>query len=41
MIPIQLQPEPPHFLERVQQPGHNFLAKRQNMIETIRDSMRF
>ena len=30
MIPIQLQPEPPHFLERVQQPGHNFLAKKPN-----------
>lgn len=35
MIPIQPQPEPPHFRERVQQPGHNFLVKNPN--PTTRD----
>ncbi len=35
MIPIQLQPEPPHFIKRVRQPGHDFLIKKPN--PTTRD----
>lgn len=30
MIPVKLQPEPPHFFKKVQEPGQKFLAKTPN-----------